>query len=54
MEIALREADETLYWLEILLNAKVLPEKKLSKLIEDTDRLVAILVATVNSTKRKN
>jgi four helix bundle protein len=39
----LKEADETLYWLELLAEEKILPAKKLEPLLKETDELVAIL-----------
>jgi four helix bundle protein len=51
-EIAVREADETLYWLELLADSKVIPSDRLSDLINECDQLVAILTATIKTAKR--
>jgi four helix bundle protein len=40
----LREADETLYWLELLAEEKILPEKQLQLLLQEASELVAIFV----------
>jgi four helix bundle protein len=51
--IAIEEADETHYWLEILTEAGLVPEVRLAGLMQESDELVAILTATV-ITARKN
>ncbi len=40
----LKEADETLYWLELMAEENIFPAKKLEPLINEADELVAILV----------
>src|SRR5205809_3765998 len=39
----LKEADETLYWLELLLEENFVPVKRLQPLANEADELVAIL-----------
>ena len=43
--IALEEADESLYWLELVRDGKLLPESKLSLLLNEADELTAILAS---------
>lgn len=43
--IALEEADESLYWLELVRDGKLLPENKLSHLLKEADELTAILAS---------
>lgn len=38
----LKEADETLYWLELLAEEKIFPVKQLGPLLKEADELVAI------------
>jgi four helix bundle protein len=38
----LKEADETLYWLELLLEERIIPEKRLQPLAQEANELVAI------------
>jgi len=56
--IAVEEADESLYWLELIRDGKILPENKLSHLLKEADELTAILVSgcksTVNTSNIKN
>ena len=51
--IALEEADESLYWMEMMAEAKLLPENKLADLMDEADQLVAILTAS-SKTARSN
>ena len=51
IQIALREADETLYWLELLIAAELLPESRLESLLDEANQLVAILAATSRTAK---
>lgn len=39
----LKEADETLYWLELLLDENFVPAAKLQPLMDENDELIAIL-----------
>jgi four helix bundle protein len=38
----LKEADETLYWLELLMDENVVPRKRLAPLADEANELVAI------------
>ena len=53
VEIAQREADETLYWLELLADSGRIKSSGLAKLIEECRELLAILSATARTAKRK-
>lgn len=41
----LREADETLYWLEHIRESKLVPLSKLSDLLDECNQLIAIFVS---------
>ena len=43
--VAVEEADESLYWLELVRDGKLLPENKLSHLVKEADELTAILAS---------
>jgi four helix bundle protein len=43
--VALEEADESLYWLELIRDGKLLPENKLSRLLNEADEWTAILAS---------
>ena len=53
MNIALKEADETQYWLEVLLQSQYICEAEYNSLNEDLKEIIAILVATVKKMKDK-
>jgi len=48
------EADETLFWLELLEESGILPTKRLSALKQEADELVAIIVASINTAKKRS
>jgi four helix bundle protein len=53
IEIAAREADETLYWLELLGDSSIIKRERLNDLIHECGELVAILAATARTAKRR-
>jgi four helix bundle protein len=52
MVTALREADETLYWLELLAESETVKASLLADLMNECDQLVAILAASVRTARR--
>jgi len=54
LEICLREGDETIYWLELLAEAGIVAAKRLASLVDECNQLVAIITATVRTTKRSS
>jgi four helix bundle protein len=50
--IAIEEADETLYWLEMLIEAGILPEERLGELMREAHELVAIFTSSVKTVRR--
>lgn len=52
MSIAKKEAAETEYWLELLLEVGVLNEKEADSLLNDCRELIKILVSTCKSSKK--
>src|SRR5262245_53837 len=51
-ETCLREADETLYWLELLSESNLVKPSRLAALLDECNQLVAIFVTTVRRSKR--
>ena len=47
--IVLEEADETLLWLELIVAAKLLPQRRVEPLLKEADELVAIMAASRKS-----
>lgn len=51
--IALEEADESLYWLEMLVEANLVTKPKAAALIDEATQLVAILTASSKTAKSR-
>ena len=49
--VVLEEADESAFWLELIIDAKLLPEKKVSALLKEANELTAIFAASHKTTK---
>ena len=49
MNIALKEADETAYWLELLYESGFMDEKAFKSIYADCDELIRILVSILKS-----
>ena len=52
MKSALQELDETEYWLELLLEADVFDEKRLSSLLTETGELKAIFITIISKSRK--
>ena len=48
------EADETALWLELIIDDKILSQKKITPLLNEANELVAIMAASYISASRKN
>jgi len=53
MHIVLEEADETQYWMELLVESNLMKPQRLESLMRESEELVAIAVASINTVKRK-
>jgi four helix bundle protein len=51
--IALEEADETAFWLELLIEAEIISEQRLKALLAEADELVRIFSATRTTAKKR-
>jgi four helix bundle protein len=47
------EADETAYWLELMAESGVVKPARLAGLMDECDQIVAIVVATIKSARRR-
>jgi four helix bundle protein len=43
------EADETIYWLELLSDSKLVPASRLDWLLKETDEILAMTVASIKT-----
>lgn len=46
LQIVIEEADESLFWLELIVESGLLPRERLSDLLKEADELTAIFVAS--------
>ncbi len=51
--VVIEEADECEYWLELIMDAELLPQDKVHALHQEAHELAAIIVASVRTTKSK-
>jgi four helix bundle protein len=51
IEGGLQELEESVYWMELLIQAEYINENKLNPLIEESSELIAIFVTMVKNTK---
>ncbi len=49
--IAIEEADESQFWLEMIIEAGLLSQRKLTALVKESDKLLAILTASSKTAK---
>ena len=53
LSIVEEEADESLYWMELLIDAEMAAEGKLSILMNDVNEIVAMIVASIKTMRSK-
>jgi four helix bundle protein len=51
--ISLEEADECLYWMELLQEAGIIPAERLKEIMKEADELVAIFTASIKPAKAR-
>jgi four helix bundle protein len=49
LAIVEEEADETVYWLELLVEAEILPESRVTPLLKESNEIVAMTVASIKT-----
>src|SRR5208337_2562042 len=54
LAIVEEEADESIYWIELLIESEVLPVHRLVDLIDELNQIVAITVSSQKSLRRNN
>lgn len=53
LAIVEEEGDETLFWLEILVESGLVPEARLADLMKETDEIVAMTVSSIKTLRKK-
>lgn len=51
LQVVLREADETAYWIELIRDSELVKSSRLGPLAAECEELIAIFVATIRSAK---
>jgi four helix bundle protein len=52
MEGGLQELDESVYWMELLIEAAIIKEARLTDLLSEADQLLSIFVSSVKTAKK--
>jgi four helix bundle protein len=53
LKIVEEEADETLFWLELLVEAELMPEARLADLMQEADEITAMTVASIKTLRAR-
>jgi four helix bundle protein len=53
LQIVIEEADESCYWLELIIEGALLPEPKVAPLLDEANQLTAIMVASRKSAQSR-
>ena len=51
--ITLKKANETLYWIKIMIKSKLVSKNRFQKMIEENERIIKIITASINKFKEK-
>lgn len=53
MKIVEEESDETAYWLEILVEADILPQEQVKDIYKETNEILAMTVASIKTLRNR-
>jgi four helix bundle protein len=53
MGIAEEEADETMYWFELLMEAEILPRNRLNDVYKETEEILNMIAASIITVKKR-
>ena len=54
LSIVVEEADETLYWLELIVEGNLLSKNSVANLMKETDEIVAMTVSSIKTLRKKS
>jgi four helix bundle protein len=54
LRIVEKEADESLYWMELLIEAKLVSAERMHGLLKETDEIIAMTVASIKTLQKRN
>jgi four helix bundle protein len=47
------EADESIYWMELLIESELVNESRLSNLLEEANEILAMVIASINTARKR-
>ena len=53
LAIVEEEADESIYWMELLVDAGIVPETLLSNLLDEAEQILSIIISPIKTSKQK-
>ena len=53
MGIVEEECDESIYWMELIIAAELLPDERLKDLMTEADEILAITVSSIKKARKK-
>jgi len=53
LAIVEEQADESVYWMELLVEAGIIPETRVSALMRETNEILAITVASIKTLRKR-
>ena len=54
LHIALKECNETIYWLNLLHDTNFIDEKEYDSMVQDSKELLALLISSIKTVKKRN
>ena len=54
LSIVEEEADETVYWLELLIESHIVSKARVAALLKETDEIIAMIVASIKTLRERN
>ncbi len=54
MGIVEEEADETIYWIELLIESEQINNERVNGLLEEANQIVAIVVSSINTARGRS
>ena len=51
--VVVEEADESGYWMELIVEGNLLPDKQVSPLLQESEELVALFTASIRTTRER-
>ncbi len=54
LRIVEEEADESAYWMELLIESGLVPEARLSELLQETNEIIAMTVASIRTLQKRD